>query len=304
MGVLQIGGSRIACKDYECSQDEVYLPKKKLRLWLYITLTEACPAGCPFCVCSAAGGKTGKHIDPEKLRRALLKISSFVSGVSITGGEPMTDIPLLQEAIRAVQATIPPEVELDMVTNGFNIGKLPELRGLARIATVHVSRHAAEDGQNAELMRWKDAPSAEVLRKVFSSLPDPGMTVMNCVLQKPGVHDMDSVREYLEMAARIGAANVSLIGMFPANAWCQENYVSPLDLDFAGDSRFTVWNHFHDHDYCRCSTGDYQVKAGYVRYYFRCPGKTPGPEVCRQLVYGADNILRAGFGNAAIIVPE
>ena len=304
MGALQIGRSQIVCKDYECSQDEEYFPKKKLQLWLYITLTDACPAACPFCVYSAASEKTGKHVDPERLRKTLRVISSFVSGVSITGGEPMTDIPLLEEVIRAVQETIPPEVELDMVTNGLNIRELPELRGLDRIATVHISRHAADDRLNAELMQWKDAPSAETLKEVFSALSDPGMTVMNCVLQKPGVHDMDSVKEYLEMAAWIGAANVSLIGMFPANTWCRENYVSPLAMDFAGDSRFTIWNHFHDHDYCQCSTGDYKAKAGYVRYYFRCPGNNPGPEVCRQLVYGADNVLRTGFGNAEIIELE
>ena len=127
------------------------------------------------------------------------------------------------------------------------------------------------------------------------------LTVLNCVLQKNGVHNLESVRAYLEMAAEIGAANVSLIGMFLANDYCRENYISPEILDFSGDCRFSIWNHFHDHDYCQCSSGDYKAEAGYVRYYYRCPGNVAKPDYCRQLVYGTDNQLRAGFGDAPTI---
>ena len=301
MKTLQIGRTMLSCKDYECSDDGVYLPKEKLNLWLYIELTDACPAACPFCVFSEAAHRTGKRLDPEKLRKTLQQIAPVVSGVSLTGGEPMTDIPLLEETIRIVQETIPDEIELDMVTNGLNIRKLPELEGIRRFGTIHVSRHAVEDDVNAVLMRWKDAPAMETLKEVFASLPDPGATVLNCVLQQYGVHDMETVRAYLEMAAWIGAANISLIGMFKANDYCRRNYISPAMLDFSGDPRFTVWNHFRDYDYCQCSTGDYKASAGYVRYYYRCPGNVPAPDCCRQLVYGADNLLRAGFGNAEVI---
>ena len=154
---------------------------------------------------------------------------------------------------------------------------------------------------NRHLMNWNDAPSTEMLKEAFSALPDKGLTVLNCVMQRNGVHDMDGVRAYLGMAALIGAANVSLIGMFLANDFCRENYVSPAELDFSGDSRFKVWNHFYDHEYCQCSSGDYKAQTGYVRYYFRCPGSVQGPDFCRQLVYGTDNRMRAGFGNAEII---
>ncbi len=301
MGTLQIGHTLLECKDYMCSQDQVYLPKEKLRLWLYINLTDSCPAGCPFCVFSSAEKKKGT-LDPDELRRVLLQISPFVSGVSLTGGEPMTDIPLLEEVIQIVQETIPPDIELDMVTNGLNIKKLPDLRGLERVATVHISRHAVDDGQNASLMRWRNAPSSALLKEVFSSLRDPGLTVLNCVLQKNGVHDTSSACEYLEMAAEIRAANVCFIGMFIANDYCRENYISPKVLKFEEEPRITVWNRFHDHEYCECSSGDYKARARYIRYYYRCPGENPGSACCRQLVYGTDNKLRAGFGNAKCIV--
>ncbi len=210
----------------------------------------------------------------------------------------MTDIPLIEDVIGAVKETVPLDIELDMVTNGLNIEKMPAIHGLHRITTVHISRHAADDELNAELMQWPGAPSLLTLKNVFSSLPDRGMTVLNCVLQKKGVHDIPSVTEYLERAAWAGAANVSLIGMFPANSYCKENHISPASFDFSEDARFSVWNHFHDHDYCHCSTGDYKALHRYIRYYYRSPGNVQGPDCCRQLVYGSDDILRAGFGQA------
>ena len=302
MGTIQIGRTSLVCKDYECSQDNCYLPKEQLRLWLYICVTDRCPAACDFCVYSSAKTGAAGHVDPARLRDILTQIAPFVSGVSLTGGEPMSDILLLEDVLQTVRETITPEIEVDMVTNGLHIERLSSLRGLERFGTIHISRHAVDDAANASLMRWDGAPSKSMLKAVFTSLPDPGMTVLNCVLQKRGVHDIDSVCEYLEMAAGIGAANVSLIGLFRANDYCAANYVSPLALGLETDARFTVWNHFHDHEYCQCSTGDYRSSYGYIRYYFRAPGEAPGPTCCRQLVYGTDNRLRDGFGDAARIL--
>ncbi len=302
MGTIQIGDVSLVCKDYECSQDDFYPPKERLRLWLYICVTDRCPAACDFCVYSASKAGTARHVDPSQLRGVLTQIAPYVSGVSLTGGEPMSDIPLLEDVLQAVCETIPPEIEVDMVTNGLHIQKLPTLRGLERFGTIHVSRHAVDDAENATLMRWDAAPPKSLLKEVFTSLPDPGVTVLNCVLQKSGVHDLDGVCGYLEMAGKIKAANVSLIGMFRANEYCIANYVSPLSLRLESDPRFTFWNHFHDHEYCQCATGDYKSSSGYIRYYFRAPGKTPGPACCRQLVYGTDNRLRDGFRETGRII--
>ena len=104
---------------------------------------------------------------------------------------------------------------------------------------------------------------------------------------------------YLEFAAEIGAANVSFIGMFPSNEYCREQYVSPLAPEIHADDRYTIWNHFHDHEFCQCSTGDYKAKRGYIRFYYRCPGLIEKPDYCQQLVYGPDNVLRQGFGKEA-----
>jgi hypothetical protein len=51
MSEIRIGTTALSVKDYECSPDdgqkETYLPKRQLRLWLYVNITSRCNAGCP-----------------------------------------------------------------------------------------------------------------------------------------------------------------------------------------------------------------------------------------------------------------
>ena len=300
MREIQIGCQTVLAKDYECSQDETYVLREQIKLWLYVNLTDTCPAGCPFCVHAPTRQNPG-HLNPERLRQVLSIIAHQVSGVSLTGGEPMLDLPLLEDVIAVVQKSVSADIELDIVTNGYHLEALPALRGIDRFATIHVSRHAVDDETNAALMNWQDAPTRQLLQEVFANLHDPGAVVLNCVLQKQGVHDLDSAMRYLEMAAEIGAANVSFISMFPVNNYCRDHYVSPGSIDFQAERRFAIWNQFHDYGYCRCITGDYRAGRRYIRFYSRCPGGEPAPRYCRQLVYGADDKLRQGFGNAAVI---
>lgn len=292
MREITIGKTVVAVKDYECAQDGDYIPKKEPRLWLYVNLTDACPAACPFCVHAPDGGT----FDIKRFERTLRWVAPHIRGISLTGGEPMLDKGLVEDAVCVINKWVPRETEVDLVTNGVNIAALPELIGIGRFAVLHVSRHAADDTANRRLMRWPQAPSAAQIGEVFSALKDPGMTVLNCVLQAGGIHDLPSVIDYLEFAASLGAANVSFIGMFRANAFCGQNYVSPAAIPFESDARFHIWNRFCDHGYCSCSSGDYHAKAGWIRFYYRCPGDEPAPDYCRQLVYGADNRLRTGFG--------
>ena len=125
--------------------------------------------------------------------------------------------------------------------------------------------------------------------------------VFNCVLQKDGVHDIEGIAEYLEMAAEAGISNTSFISMIPANGYCMDQFVDPEMFNLENDSRFRVWNHFHDYEYCSCSAGDYRARKGWVRYYYRSPGKEKAP-YSRQLVYTENNRLLDGFGGNQIYV--
>ena len=294
MKEIYILGQRFLAKDYFCaSDDEDYLCNPDSKFWLYINLTDRCPAACPFCVARDAMNCSG-HISLEKMKTALYRIHPILSGVSITGGEPLTEPACLLEAAEIVHEVAGPDVELDLATNGYHISSLnPEM--FNHFTTIHISRHAVSDVDQNRIMGWK-APSIQELKDWIGKLQDPGLIVFNCVLQKGGVENEQDVRDYMEMAANAGVQNVSFISMFDAGQYCRDYYVSPSLLrDISDKDKFRIWNAFHDHEFCSCSSGDYQTAKGWTRFYFRCPGKQKTPAL-RQLVFTADNILQDGFG--------
>ena len=300
MRQLRIGSAELTVKDYHCAgPDGVYIPKDSPKLWLYIHLTNRCNARCPFCVNPSANG-AGREISLPALRDTLEKIRDAVGGVSITGGEPMLVPELVDETALAVTEILGREIQLELVTNGTNLPEIGALKTQSRFSAIHISRHLVGDAANGALMGVR-TPSWPRLRAFLSELDDPAGIVLNCVLQKGGVDSVEAVRSYLEMAAWAGVKNVSFIGMFRANDYCRERYVSPEVLDFADAPGFAVWNRFRDHDCCSCSGGDYRSENGYIRYYFRCPGAGRA-EYVRQLVYDSDDRLLAGFGGGQILL--
>ena len=300
MKELIIGGRPLKIKDYYCAlPGQKPLSRTDGRLWLYVHLTDRCNACCPFCVNPARSS----GINPfslSRLRDMLRRVAPYVYGVSLTGGEPMLSPELVEDAARVVCDIFPDEAELDLVTNGTNLSRLPRMRTLDRFESVHISRHAAGDEENARLMGFA-APSLEEIKDIVACLTDPAKIVLNCVLQTSGIHDRPGLCQYLEAAAGAGVRNVSFVGFFPANAYCKEHYVSPADIDISRDARFRIWTQFHDYDFCSCRSGDYLSQHGPIRFYFRCPGQA-SPDYCRQLVYTADNRLTAGFGGPELFL--
>lgn len=298
MKELQIGNRKLKVKDYYCAaSDGEYIVRNDNKLWLYINITDVCNAMCPFCVNpSRASGDNPFSI--KVLKQTLVNLSPFVYGVSITGGEPMLYPDLVDEVALVVTDILGVGIELDLVTNGTTLNKIPNLKMLERFESVHISRHNMDDKENAMLIGAK-TPNISDIKQLVSNLDDPAKVVLNCVMQKNGVSNAQQMSEYLEMAAWAGVKNTSFVGLFMANQFCKDNYVSPASVDLSHDKRFRIWNKFNDYDFCSCSSGDYSAENGNVRFYYRCPGRS-GADYCRQLVYTADNRLLDGFGGCEI----
>ena len=296
---LQIGKQKLRIKDYYCADgDGIYLPREDAKLWLYVHLTDACNASCPFCVNAVDRRKSGAGtISLRGLEECLVSLSDRIGGVSITGGEPMLYPELTDKAAQLVMDILP-DAMLDLATNGTNLERIPQLQSLDAFEGIHVSRHSPDDETNDRIF-GRRMPSAEEIRRLLLQMSDPAKIVFNCVMQKGLVDSEEAVASYLETAAAAGVRNTSFIGMFRANAYCREKYVSPALLELK-DPRFHIWNHFRDHDYCACSSGSYDAAAGPVRFYYRCPGSGKAPYT-RQLVYTADDRLLAGFGGDEIL---
>lgn len=315
MKEILINNKTIAIKDHYCCPCEGdfestdgtgYYLHDDPGLWLYINITDRCNADCPFCA-NGDRNLTGS-IDPAKFHNALQTFSQYVSGVSFTGGEPMLDPLLLCTLIGIADELVDRNVEFDMVTNGTNLERLPFMPVLSRLSTIHISRHAIDDYDNRKIMKWNEAPTWKIIRKTAADLSDPGAVVLNCVLQKGGVQNMEDVCAYLDKAIEAGIQNTSFITMMPANTFCIDNHIDPDTFavmtedgvrffNNTHDSKITVWNRMRDHDYCRCLSGTYETTAGRTRFYFRCPGGSRAEDYCRQLVYTAGNTLQDGFGN-------
>lgn len=293
MRIIQIADRQIAIKDYYCSENGDYILKEDGKLWLYVNLTDVCPAACPFCV--NPGRNTGMtDFNLSVFRETLKRIRPCVYGISFTGGEPMLDPELLNQAIEVTAEIMGRDIEIDMVTNGIHLGMIPSMSSVSRLDSIHLSRHRINDQENREIMGF-NAPGISDIQEVLLKLDDPAQIVLNCVLSKNGISSVDMAAEYLEMAADIGVSNSSFIAMIPANEYCRKEYINPETLDFKADSRFHIWNHFHDHEYCSCSSGDYKAQNRSVRFYYRMPGCKKAP-FARQLVYTSDNHLLNGFG--------
>jgi len=297
MKTIQIGNKSFSIKDYYCSEDDKYFEKKDGKLWLYVNITSKCQAECPFCV-NPEDRLVDNQFNLDKFRSTLSSIKDHIYGISVTGGEPLLVPELIDGVIDIINAEIPEGIEIDMVTNGVQLEKVLCLRNLKNLDSIHISRHMILDEDNQNLMRVK-TPTIEEIASVASQIEDQGKIVFNCVLQRGGVDSVEKIRQYLEMAAKAHVHNSSFIGMFYANDYCRANYVDPRELDFENQSGFNVWNHFHDYEYCSCSTGSYRAEAGTVGYYYRCPGNKKA-EYARQLVYTSDNRLLTGFSGEEI----
>ncbi len=297
MKSITIGDQEFRIKDYYCSPDGEYCPKRDGKLWLYVQLTDVCPAACPFCV--NPGRRTGETpFDLFAFEETLRRIREHVCGVSFTGGEPMLTPELLDRAILVTREVMGPEVEIDMVTNGIGLELLPGLVSVDCLDSVHLSRHRLQDPENEQLMGIR-TPGKDSIARVISQIKDPGLLVFNCLLSKDGVHSAGTMAEYLEMAADVGVRNTSFIGMMPVNEYCAQQQVQISDAELEKDPRFQLLDRFYDHEYCSCRSGFYQAKRRYVRFYFRSAGEKKAP-YARQLVYTHDNRLLKGFGGEEV----
>ncbi len=298
MKKIRIGDRLLPIKDYYCTDGKDVLPREDGKLWLYVNLTDVCNAFCPFCI--NPGRKTGESpFDPERFKEVLTGIREHVSGVSLTGGEPMLDPALIDSAIDAVNEVFASgSIEIDLVTNGYGFSGITSLRNLKYLDSVHLSRHRIADEDNDRLFCFESV-RAEEAAKVIERMEDPGKIVLNCLLMEGGIDSAEEAALYMDLAVSMGVRNVSFIGMSRCNAFCEAHYVDPEELHLENVPRFMIWSRQKDSSYCSCASGVFRGRYGNTRFYCRSVGAGMAPYV-RQLVYTADNRLLAGFNGEEI----
>ena len=295
-------GKELLLKDYICSADGVHYACKpeQIKTQLSICPTDFCAASCFFCI--AKNIRSTARIDLKKLEYVLrrLKDENIVRGVSITGGEPFTDVKLLDETITLVFDVLGQGTEISLNTNGFALHRMHELRGLERLDALHISRHHDDDEINNHMFGMK-MPGHEELRRILRSVSYRDLFVLNCLLLKGGIATPEDAHRFLDFAIDVGAGKVSFITPTPVNDDVAVRRVDYSQVLRPDDPALLFTRGYTDYGFCRCQDGVYASKDGQIiEFYGRCT--TPADcHYCRGFVYGADNHLRIGFGGEIIL---
>lgn len=185
---------------------------------------QSCNANCPFCVEALRPASRGRQLATQKdllaedgryftaLEAVLRQVATLRPSVSITGGEASLD-PRLPALLRTLQRFAVRKPTL--TTNGSGLLTVREGRRVVEwiaatgVRHLNVSRAHADDGCNARIMGFADAPDGRALREIIGAVCDAGVRPrLSCVLLKGAVGDFSGVLDYLQFARTLGVDNV------------------------------------------------------------------------------------------------
>lgn len=300
---VRVLGATVTAKGYTCARNggphEAVAGPVKLQL--SILPTNYCPCACPFCIATDTDDRS--KIDLARLEGTLAALAAegVVRGVSITGGEPFVDVPLLDRLIRMLFDLFGTDLEISLNTNGMGLERLREIRDLVHVDAVHVSRHHWDDAVNRALFGGGPVPDAAALRRAIASIPYPELFVLNCMLLKDGVGTVDDVHRFLDFAIDLGAKKVSFITGIPVNDYVRRQAVDYLDVLRADDPALFMTQRFMDYGWCRCQDGIYCSGDGRLIQFYGRKGDSTGCDYVRGLTCAPDGVLRTGFGRPPIL---
>lgn len=303
---ISVLGKKLIVKDYCCSADGIhYKPKtENPKLQLSICPTTFCGGNCPFCVAAERNHHKKDEacfIDTGKLEQVLLSLEreNIVRGVSVTGGEPFTDVGLLNEIVNMVFCILGNSIEVNINTNGTGLRSLHKIEKLSYVDALHISRHHYDDKRNREIFGM-DVPDREELTEVVKSISYKDIFVLNCLLLKDYIGNAGEMHRYMDFAIETGVPKVSFITPMPVNPWAREQQVCYNDILSEQDKCLLFTRKFYDYEYCRCQDGVYASENGDIIEFYGRETKAGCGDYVRGLVYDAGNNLRKGFGGEII----
>lgn len=300
--MIEILGKPVRVKNYFCAKNGDGYPKKPepIQLQLSVCPTSFCPAGCSFCAAKNTVEK--RFLDPAKFAGVMnrLKAENRVRGVKITGGEPFTDIELLNEVISILYGIFGYGLEVSISTNGMGLDRLHDIRDLPYLESIHVSRHHYDDSTNRMLFGGADVPSGRMLKEIFASVPYPDLFVYNCMLLKDYIGSPEEAHRFLDFAIASGVPKVGFMTCSPVNPYAERQTV-PFDAVInQRDPALLFTRSFDDYEFCHCSDGVYASADGEIVEFYGRTTKMGRYSYSRGLVYDADDHLRDGFGGNVI----
>ena len=295
-------GKELELKNYICSSDGIHYKQKPDTISLQLTIcpTSYCGASCPFCL--AKNTKEKKYLDIQKLEECLRRLQEegVVRGISLMGGEPFTDVKLLNDIINLIFDVFGTGIEISATTNGINLHRLHEIEMLSYMDAVHISRHHYDDKINQQFFGVR-VPSKKELSEILHSFSFKDVFVLNCMLLKEYICTREAVHKFLDFAIEVGAGKVAFMTCYPVNDYARAHTMDYKEVLCTDDPALLFTRSFQDFDRCRCQDGVYASSTGEIIEFYGRSSNISDCNYCRGFVYGADNHLRAGYDGEIIL---
>ena len=296
---IELYNEKVKIKNYYCSSNPNIFEKGNMKLNLYIKITDSCNANCKFC--SNSNTKDSGNINLDKLKDVLIYLNSkdILNRISITGGEPLLKMDLLNDVLNLVFEIIP-NSKVTINTNGYNIKKVLDLDSINKLYGIHISRHHYSDEVNNKIFGIEVA-STDDIKYVMDKVNNKQLLRLNCLFIKDYIDDMNSIYEYLEFASKLNIFRVGFVSLMKINDYSKENFIDFNNIILKESNKNKNVSHYFDKNICECINGVYIANNGnFIEYYARMT-KELNCEYSRQLVYTSDNKLTTGFNKKSLI---
>lgn len=299
MEYINLFDKDIPVKNELCStnKDKFLVVRPKLRL--YIKLTDNCNANCLFCF-NKTSSDYGK-IDLKKLKYVINYLYSLdrLQGISITGGEPLTDKKVLFQILDIIY-NIDRNIEVQISTNGYDILKLLDYPDINILESIHISRHHYDEEVNKRIFNSNNVPTSKEIYLFQDKLEDKKIVNMNTVVMKNYIGNLEEIKKMLDYVGELGVYKNGFISLMNCNEFTNKEFINFNDIFSNLDGDFFQGHHFYARDYCECVDGIYLTKYKKLVEYYARMIKNNIPNYSTNLVYTSNNQVTLGFSNKVL----
>ena len=299
MDTINLFGEELIVRNSLCGPSKTSVYKVEPSLRLYIKLTDSCNANCKFCANETC--KDFGTIDFQKLEFVIryLKEKNRLHGISITGGEPMTNPERMNDLLNLIWS-IDEDLEVAISTNGFNLREFANMDQVNKLESIHISRHHYDDEINKEIFKTDTIATTSDIMFLQDKLLDKQILNINTLVMKGYIENLEEIKRMLDYVGETGVYKTGFVSLMQCNDFSKEHFINFNDIFNNLDEDFLLAHRFYNRDYCECIDGIYTSKnAKLVEFYARMVKECNCPYTT-QLVYTSDNKVTAGFGKKVL----